>query len=446
MPRQAATTGVAALAVITARATSPSGGLETSRITSVAGSASSAATASRAISPPTSADRSRPPTPITCETPMPHRSSKVMASCAPVPAAATIPTGPAPTALAKPRPVPPSTAVPAPGPMTSRPSRLARPLSSTSAASDTLSLNRRTCRPAVRAAWAAIAAYGPGTEMTATFACGSRAAASLIVRGSGRRRSSPGWASSAKRAARPRDKASSAASASAAQTASTSALASAPARSPGGNPRPVRSSTVAGVAIAALAQLTPAESSIARVALSSRSESRYEPGNTRTALVLTGTSIPARSGMGCARCGCPTAAGQHRRQQAGRGDHGQFPAARQEAQRRLDLGAHAAGRELAIVEVAGRLGGGDRAQFALLRRAVVEHDPVHGGDQEQRLSPEQPGDETSGVVLVDDRVHDGTARTGVRDRAPAPAGGDHQVSRAHQRAQCVDLDDAGRLG
>ena len=120
-------------------------------MTSVPGSASSARTASRAISPPTSAERSRPPTPITWDTPMPHRSSSVMTSCAPVPAAATTPTGPAPTALAKPSPTPPSMAVPAPGPITSRPSRLARRFSATSSATGTLSLNSSTCSPAVKA-------------------------------------------------------------------------------------------------------------------------------------------------------------------------------------------------------------------------------------------------------------------------------------------------------
>src|SRR5690242_9910402 len=185
MPRQAATTGVPRLAPITVRATSRSGGLEISRMTSVPGSASSARTASRAISPPTSADRSRPPTPMTWDTPMPQRSSSVMTSCAPVPAAATTPTGPAPTALAKPSPTPPSMAVPAPGPITSRPSPLARCLSATSSATGTLSLNSRTCRPAVSAEWAAIAAYGPGTDTTATLAAGSSRAASPTVRGSG---------------------------------------------------------------------------------------------------------------------------------------------------------------------------------------------------------------------------------------------------------------------
>ena len=44
--------------------------------------------------PPTSADRSRPPTPMICDTPTPAPSSRIAASCAPVPAAATMPTGP----------------------------------------------------------------------------------------------------------------------------------------------------------------------------------------------------------------------------------------------------------------------------------------------------------------------------------------------------------------
>ena len=93
---------------------------------------------------------------------MPQWSSRDITSWAPVPAAATTPTGPLRTALAKPRPTPASTAVPAPGPITSRPRLLARRFNSTSSASGTLSLNRSTCRPADRAECAAIAAYGPG--------------------------------------------------------------------------------------------------------------------------------------------------------------------------------------------------------------------------------------------------------------------------------------------
>ena len=48
-----------------------------------------------ALRPATAADRSRPPTPITCDTPSPHRSSRTITSWAPVPAAATTPTCPA---------------------------------------------------------------------------------------------------------------------------------------------------------------------------------------------------------------------------------------------------------------------------------------------------------------------------------------------------------------
>ena len=61
----------------------------------------------RNMIPPTSADRSRPPTPMICDTPTPAPSSRTAASWAPVPAAATIPTGPGRTTLAKPSPTPP---------------------------------------------------------------------------------------------------------------------------------------------------------------------------------------------------------------------------------------------------------------------------------------------------------------------------------------------------
>ena len=57
-----------------------------------------------------------------------RRRRRQAASCAPVPAAATIPTAPGRTTLAKPSPTPPSIAVPHPGPMTSRPSSRAAPL------------------------------------------------------------------------------------------------------------------------------------------------------------------------------------------------------------------------------------------------------------------------------------------------------------------------------
>ena len=71
-----------------------------------------------------------------CDTPTPAASSRHAASCAPVPAAATMPTGPERTTFAKPSPTPPSIAVPQPGPITSRPRSAPRRLSATSSATD----------------------------------------------------------------------------------------------------------------------------------------------------------------------------------------------------------------------------------------------------------------------------------------------------------------------
>ena len=81
-----------------------------------------------------------------------------MTSWAPVPAAATTPTRPGRTLLAKPRPQPPSTAVPAPGPITRWPTSPARRFSSTSSSTGTLSLNSSTSSPAESALWASSAA------------------------------------------------------------------------------------------------------------------------------------------------------------------------------------------------------------------------------------------------------------------------------------------------
>ena len=67
-----------------------------------------------------------------CDVPTPAAASSTAASCAPVPAAATIPTGPDGTTLQKPSPTPPSIAVPHPGPITSSPASRPRRLSATS--------------------------------------------------------------------------------------------------------------------------------------------------------------------------------------------------------------------------------------------------------------------------------------------------------------------------
>ena len=63
-----------------------------------------AASPRRNMIPPTSADRSRPPTPTMCDTPTPARSSRHAASWAPVPAAATMPTGPGADDVGEPEP------------------------------------------------------------------------------------------------------------------------------------------------------------------------------------------------------------------------------------------------------------------------------------------------------------------------------------------------------
>ena len=96
----AATKGVspARATSTTARATRADGGFETRRMASVPGSSRRAATASLAIRPSTASLRSRPPRPMTWVTVAPHRSSRLIASWAPVPAAATTPTrGPPPS-------------------------------------------------------------------------------------------------------------------------------------------------------------------------------------------------------------------------------------------------------------------------------------------------------------------------------------------------------------
>ena len=91
---------------VTSSATAGSGGLDTRTMSSVAGSSSSICSAARVERPATAADRSRPPTPRQCETPTPAPSSRHISCWAPVPLAATSPTGPGRTAFAKPSPAP----------------------------------------------------------------------------------------------------------------------------------------------------------------------------------------------------------------------------------------------------------------------------------------------------------------------------------------------------
>ena len=127
------------------------GGLEINTITCVPGSASSRRSAASIIAPPTLASRSRPPTPIAWDTPDPARSIRQLTCWRPVPEAPISPMSPRRTAFAKPSGTPSRMAVPQSGPISSRPRETARRLSSISSSMGTLSLNRKTLTPRLRA-------------------------------------------------------------------------------------------------------------------------------------------------------------------------------------------------------------------------------------------------------------------------------------------------------
>ena len=82
--------------------------------------------------------------------------------------AATRPTGPGRTTLAKPSATPETIAVPQSGPMTSTPASCAARLSATSCSTGTPSEKTSTLRPAAMASAASATAYGPGTETIAS--------------------------------------------------------------------------------------------------------------------------------------------------------------------------------------------------------------------------------------------------------------------------------------
>ncbi|MGI5168778.1 hypothetical protein ACQEU3_30965 [Spirillospora sp. CA-253888] len=259
-PGSANTTGVSSrrAASRTRSATRGAGGLDTSTISPVAGSASSAFSAVSADRPLTSGDRSRPPTPSTCETPVPAASSRHITCCAPVPEAATTPTGPGRTALANPRPAPPTTAVPQSGPITIRPRRAAVSFSATSCATGTLSLKIITLSPASSASIASGNTCGPGTDTSATVAS-ARAAADATVRGGASAPVRPAPQPGSGRASRRSSSASRTPSSACSPSARTATTRSAgPAPSGTANPRSASVRRFRSVAIAAIASPTPA--------------------------------------------------------------------------------------------------------------------------------------------------------------------------------------------
>ena len=148
-PKKHTMVGLALLAACASTfcATASAGGLLTNTITCVAGSCCKALRPASIISPPTSSFRSRPPVPMPWLRPTPFFASSVLTSCRPVPAAETRPTGPAGTTLAKPSAAPFKMAVPAPGPISSKPWATAYCFNAISSASETLSLKSSTCKP-----------------------------------------------------------------------------------------------------------------------------------------------------------------------------------------------------------------------------------------------------------------------------------------------------------
>ena len=99
-----------------------------------------------------------------------------------MPEAATSPISPGATVCAKPRPTPPTTAVPQSGPITSRPRSAAMSLSVISCSTGMLSEKIMTSQPASSASIASANACRPGTE-TSTSPGPPRLAAAAVVRG-----------------------------------------------------------------------------------------------------------------------------------------------------------------------------------------------------------------------------------------------------------------------
>ena len=171
-PSVAQWTGLPSPAAYASRSasTSGAGGLETTTIELVSGSAARAASACLVERAATAEDRSRPPTPRQWLMPTPAASSRHMTCWAPVPEAATRPTEPGRTTLAKPSATPPTTAVPQSGPMTSTSAAAAASLRRTSSSTGTLSEKTMTEIPARTASSASATACSPGTETSARSA------------------------------------------------------------------------------------------------------------------------------------------------------------------------------------------------------------------------------------------------------------------------------------
>src|SRR5690349_21508156 len=127
-----------------------------------------------------------------------------------------------------------------------------------------------------------------------------------------------------------------------------------------------------------------------------------------------------------------------------RADDRRAPGLVSEADRRLDLGLHRAGRELRRVEIART----NIFEGALCRLPPIREDSFDIGEQQQEIGADLPGEECAREILVDDRLD---AEIGPRLRsddrnAPSAAtyDGDSAIEKHLDHAHLEDLHRKGR--
>src|SRR4029078_7833594 len=102
-------------------------------------------------------------------------------------------------------------------------------------------------------------------------------------------------------------------------------------------------------------------------------------------------------------------------------DEDLLAAVREEVDRRLDLRAHAALGKLALGEVLGGLGGGDRREEPLVGLPKVPRALLDTGGEHEERHLEARGEQGRRPVLVDDRLDPLVPAARLDDRDPAAA-------------------------
>src|SRR3990172_5273268 len=126
-------------------------------------------------------------------------------------------------------------------------------------------------------------------------------------------------------------------------------------------------------------------------------------------------------------------------------DENLLPPSLEEADRRLDLGAHGSLGELALLQVLLGLRNGDPLEPALVRPAEVDGDLLHARGEDEQRHAQAGRQERRGAVLVDDRLHPPVApRRLLDDGDAAPAHGDDDEAALDERLDLGRLDDAQR--